>query len=36
METIDQVVVKPFVNGATDAVKVRGGFRYSFETRIRK
>jgi hypothetical protein len=25
METIDQVVVKPFVKGATDAVKVRWG-----------
>ena len=25
METIDQVVVKPFVKGATDAVEVRWG-----------
>ena len=25
METIDQVVVKPFMKGATDAVEVRWG-----------
>lgn len=36
METIDQVVVKPFVKGATDAVEVRGGLRYSVETPIPK